>query len=68
MITMEMPHIQLISEAISQLIFTNDPPKESLELPLQHRHMFVMPRCLKVVKTVKTVIKIAKIGILAIFL
>ena len=50
MITMEMPHIQLISEAISQLIFTNDPPKESLELTLQHRHMFVMPRCLKWVK------------------
>ena len=44
MITMEMSHIQLISEAISQLIFTNDPPKENLELPLQHRHMFVMPR------------------------
>ena len=26
MITMELPHIQLISEAISQPIFRNDPP------------------------------------------
>ena len=26
MITMELPHIQLISEAISQPIFINDPP------------------------------------------
>ena len=25
MITMELPHIQLISEVISQLIFINDP-------------------------------------------
>ena len=26
MITMELPHIQLISEVISQPIFINDPP------------------------------------------
>ena len=26
MITMELPHIQLISETISQPIFINDPP------------------------------------------
>ena len=31
MITMELPHIQLISEAISQPIFINDPPNRSLE-------------------------------------
>ena len=29
MITMELPHIQLISEAISQPIFINDPPNQS---------------------------------------
>ena len=34
MITMELPHIQLISEAISQLIFINDPPNQSLKLLL----------------------------------
>ena len=43
MITMELYHIQLISEAISQLIFINDPPNQSLELPLQYRHVFVIP-------------------------
>ena len=36
MITMELPHIQLISEAISQTIFINDPPNRSLEPLLQH--------------------------------
>ena len=46
MITMELPHIQLISEAISQPIFINDPPNRSLELLLQYRHIFVMPRFL----------------------
>ena len=40
MITMELPHIQLISEAISQSIFINDPPNQSLEPPLQYRHIF----------------------------
>ena len=46
MITMELPHIQLISEAISQPIFINDPPNRSLEPLLQYRHIFVMPRFL----------------------
>ena len=46
MITIELPHIQLISEAISQLIFINDPPNQSLELFVQYRHVFVMPRFL----------------------
>ena len=45
-ITMELPHIQLISEAISQLIFINDPPNRSLDPPLQYKHVFVMPRLL----------------------
>ena len=46
MITIELPHIQLISEAISQPIFINDPPNQSLEPPLQYKHFFVMPRIL----------------------
>ena len=36
MITMGLPHIELISEAISQLIFINDPQNQSLEPPLQY--------------------------------
>ena len=40
MITIELPHIQLISEAISQPIFINDPPNQSLEPPLQYKHFF----------------------------
>ena len=46
MITMELPHIQLISEAISQPIFINDPPNRSLEPLLQYKHVFVMPSIL----------------------
>ena len=46
MVTIELPHIQLISEAISQPIFINDPPNRSLELLLQYKHVFVMPRFL----------------------
>ena len=46
MITMELPHIQLISETISQPIFINDPPNRSLEPLLQYRYIFVMPRFL----------------------
>ena len=46
MITMELPHIQLISETISQPIFINDPPNRSLEPLLQYRYVFVMPRFL----------------------
>ena len=46
MITMELPHIWLISEAISQLIFINDTPNRSFKPPLQHKHVFVMPRFL----------------------
>ena len=46
MITMELPHIQLISEAISQPIFINDLPNRSLEPVLQYKHVFVMPRIL----------------------
>ena len=46
MITMELPHIQLISEAISQPIFINGPPNRSLEAVLQYKHVFVMPRIL----------------------
>ena len=34
-ITMELPHIQLISKAISQPVFLNDPPNQSLEPLLQ---------------------------------
>ena len=45
-ITMELPHIQLISEAISQPIFINDPSNRSLEPLLQYKHVFVMPRIL----------------------
>ena len=44
--TMELPHIQLISETISQPIFINDPPNQSLEPILQYKHIFVMPRFL----------------------
>ena len=40
MITTELPHIQLISEAISQPIFINDPPNQSLEPPLPYKHFF----------------------------
>ena len=46
MVTIELPHIQLISEAISQPIFINDPPNRSLEPLLQYKHVFVMPRFL----------------------
>ena len=46
MITIELPHIQLISEAISQPIFINDPPNRSLEPVLQIKHVFVIPRIL----------------------
>ena len=46
MITMELSQIQLISEAISQAIFINDPPNRSLEPLLQYKHVFVMPRIL----------------------
>ena len=46
MITMELPHIQLISEAISQPIFINDPPNRSLEPLRQYKHVFVMSRIL----------------------
>ena len=46
MITMELPHIQLNSDVISQLIFINDLPNQSLEPLLQYRHVFVMPRFL----------------------
>ena len=46
MIITELPHIQLISEAISQPIFINDPPNRSLEPLLQQRHVFVMSRFL----------------------
>ena len=46
MITMELPHILLISEAISQPIFINDPPNSSLEPLLQYKHISVMPRIL----------------------
>ena len=46
MIIIELPHIQLISEAISQPIFINDLPNRSLEPLLQYRHAFVMPRFL----------------------
>ena len=40
MITMELPHIQLISEAISQPIFINDPPNQSLEPLLKYKPCF----------------------------
>ena len=50
MITMELPHNQLISEAISQPIFINDPTNQSLELLLQYRHVFLWPRFLYRVK------------------
>ena len=43
MITIELSDIWLISEAISQLIFTQNPLNWSLESPLQHRYDFVMP-------------------------
>ena len=46
MITMELPHFQLISEAISQPIFINDLPNRSLKPLLQYKHVFVMPRFL----------------------
>ena len=46
MLTMELPHIQLISETIPQPIFINDPPNQSLEPLLQYRHVFLMPRFL----------------------
>ena len=46
MITIELPHIQLISEAISQPIFINDLPNQSLEPLLQNKHALVMPRFL----------------------
>ena len=46
MITMELPHIQLISEAISQPIFINDPSNQSLEPHLQYKHVSVIPRIL----------------------
>ena len=46
MITMEIPHIQLISEAISQSIFVNDPLNQSLEPPTTCLDMFLMPRLL----------------------
>ena len=46
MITIELPHIQLISEAISQPIFINDLPNRSLEPLLQYKHALVMPRFL----------------------
>ena len=46
MITMELPHIQLISETISQTIFINNPPNQSLEPLLQYRYVFVMLRFL----------------------
>ena len=41
--TMELPHIQLISETISQPIFINDPPNQSLEPIVQYGHIFVKP-------------------------
>ena len=40
MIAMELPHIQLISEAISQIFFINDPKNQSLEPPLQHTYSY----------------------------
>ena len=46
MITMELPHIWLISEAISQLIFINDPRNQILEHPYNIDMFFVMPRFL----------------------
>ena len=46
MITMELPHIQLISEDISQPIFINDLSNQNLEPLLQYKHVFVMPRIL----------------------
>ena len=46
MITIELPHIQLIFEAISQPIFINDLPNQSLEPLLQYKHILVMPRLL----------------------
>ena len=46
MIIVVLPHAQLISGAISQLIFINDLPNQSSEPPLQHRHVSVMPRFL----------------------
>ena len=42
MITMALPHIQLISEAIPQPICINDPPIQSLEPLLQYRHVFII--------------------------
>ena len=44
MISMELPHIQLISEVTAQPIFINDPPN------LQHRRVFVMPSFLQRIK------------------
>ena len=46
MITIELPHIQLIFEAIFQPIFINDLPNRSLEPLLQYKHVAVMPRLL----------------------
>ena len=46
MITIELPQIQLISEAISQPIFINDLPNQSLEPLLQYKYVLVMPRFL----------------------
>ena len=46
MITMELPHIQLIFEAISQPIFRNDLTNRSLEPLPQYRYIFVMLRFL----------------------
>ena len=46
MITIELPHIQLISEVISQPIFINDLPNHSLEPLLQYRDVFRRPRFL----------------------
>ena len=46
MITMGLPHIQLISEAISQPNFINDLPNRSLEPLLHYIHVFLMPRFL----------------------
>ena len=46
MITMELPHIQLISEAITQPIFINNLLNGRLEPFLQYRYVFVMSRFL----------------------
>ena len=44
MITMELPHIWLISEAISQLIFINDPPNQSLIIIINNNNKFILTK------------------------